>query len=386
MTRIYLDHCATTPLHPAARQAMEAVLAEGMTGHASSVHKPGREAEALVSRAREQVADALEARPSEVVFTGSGTESNNLALKGAAEALRANGRGNHIITTRIEHESVLEPCRFLERQGFRITYLPVDLTGNVDGALLEQAITPETILISAMLVNHETGALLPIAELAKRARRAGISLHTDASMAMGRVPVSAKALDVDLLTVSAHKFGGPQGVGALYIRRGLKLQPQQHGGQQERKRRAGVENVLGIVGAGAAAEHTGQNGGAHLSGLTVRLQEGILRSISNVHLNTPSNACPGILNVSFADVEGQSLLMNLDLAGIFVSSGAPCSSGSLDPSPVLLALDLGMARARQSIRFSLGPTTTDAEIDVALDRLIDAVHRLRSLGAGRGRD
>jgi cysteine desulfurase len=384
MSGVYLDHCATAPLNPAAREAMRAYLDEERFGHASSVHTPGREAEARVSRARIQVSALIDARPMEVVFTGSGTEANNLAIKGAAEQARAEGRGEHLITTVIEHESVAEPFKHLEMQGFRVSRVRVDREGRLDLEAFERALTSDTALVSAMMVNHEVGVTFPVQALAERAHAVGALMHTDAAMAVGRMPVSVRSLGVDLLTLSGHKFGGPQGVGALYVRRGSKLVPQLVGGHHERKRRAGSENVLGVLGMGAAAAAVDlvQTQDV-LEELSDALLRGIFERVPGVHLNGDAAAPSGILNLAFEGVEGESLLMNLDLSGIFVSSGAPCSSGSLEPSPVLLAMGLEEKRARSSVRFSLGPTTTRRDVDRVLEVLPGIVQRLRSLKPAR---
>lgn len=388
MRRIYLDHAASTPLHPEALRAMRAWLDADPVGNPSSVHADGRNQEAVVSQARAAMARLLNARPPEVLFTASGTEAANLAVKGAAEQMRAAGKGDHIVTTRIEHECVLESCRALEQKGFRVSYLPVSLEGQIDPDLADAVITPGTILVTAMLANHEVGCLLPVRRLARRAHAVGALMHTDAAMAVGRMPVDVAALEVDLLSFSGHKMYAPAGTGGLFVRRGLKLVGQLHGGPQERKRRAGTENTIGLMGLNAAAtalEEELRRGEtmARLHQLTQNLWAGIQARVPGITLNTPLDVpfkvLPGILNLSFEDVEGESLLMSLDLAGVSVSSGAPCSSGSLDPSPVLLALELGESRARNSVRFSLGRSTSMQEIDNLLELLPSLVTRLRGL-------
>lgn len=392
MERIYLDHSATTPLHASARLAMQQWLAGPAFGNASSVHTQGRDQEALLSAARAAVGQLLGARPSEIIFTASGTEAANLAIKGAAHWLRQQGRPAQIVVTTLEHECVLEACRHLETEGFQVLRLPVKADGSVDEGLLEALITPQTGLVSVMLANHELGCLLPVRRIARRAHSVGALVHTDAAMAVGRIPVDVSSLEVDMLSFSGHKAYGPTGTGGLYLKRGQKLVGLVHGGPQERKRRAGAENLLGLVGLGAAAAARHQELSAPddrqtLDALVQSLWQGIQAEIADVRLNSPLSepykTIPGVLNVSFDGVEGESLLMNLDLQGFSVSSGSPCSSGSLEPSPVLLALGLSEAQARSAVRFSLGPSSRGEDIAALLQVLPGSVSRLRRLTSRR---
>lgn len=388
MQRIYLDHSATTPLHEQARASMLQRLNQSDVGNASSVHTQGRAQEALVSEARASVASLLGAKPAEIVFTASGTEGANLALKGGAQWLKQQGRPSGILTTVLEHECVLESCRHLETEGFLVRHLPVSADGQVKEEDLERLLTPDIGLVSIMLANHELGCLLPVRRIARHAHQRGALVHTDAAMAVGRIPVDVGSLEVDMLSFSGHKAYGPTGTGALFLKRGQKLVGQVHGGPQERKRRAGAENLLGLCGLSAAssalrAELSKADFRERQDALILKLWQGIQGSIPDVHLNSPLSepfkTIPGVLNVAFEGVEGESLLMNLDLQGFSVSSGAPCSSGSLDPSPVLLALGMPEARARSSVRFSIGRLTSEEEIHRLLEVLPTSVARLRAL-------
>ena len=380
--RIYLDHNATTPPLPEAIDAMTAALTTDF-GNASSVHAFGQRAKAIVDDARGAVAALIDADPSEIVFTGSGTEADNLALRGAAEALAPSGR-RHIVTTGIEHEAVLNTCRALEKQGWRLTVLPAGTDGIVAADALQAAVTRETALVSIMHANNETGTIQPVASLARIAREHGAVFHTDAVQSAGKIPVSTRQLGVDLLSISAHKFGGPKGVGALWIRRGVRLVSTVTGGRQERSRRAGTENVPAIAGMGAAARvavrHLGDHG-TRVSALRDRLETEILAGVPGTAINGErERRVPNTTNISFDGVEAESLLIALDLEGIAVSTGSACSSGSLEPSHVLKAMGLPHSRTRNALRFSLGARTTDADIDAVVAALPALVGKLRQLG------
>ncbi|ODS53187.1 MAG: cysteine desulfurase NifS [Acidobacteria bacterium SCN 69-37] len=379
--RIYLDYNATAPPLPevvaAVNQAMTTTI-----GNASSVHTFGQQAKAELDTARTSVAALLGAESSEIVFTAGGTESDNLAVRGAAEALEPAGR-RHLITTTIEHEAILNTVRALERRGWAVTSLPVDTTGLVDPDALRAALRPETALVSVMHANNEIGTIQPIADLAAIARAAGVLFHTDAVQSAGKIPVDVKALGVDLLSLSAHKFGGPKGAGALWIRRGVRLVSYLTGGRQERSRRAGTENVPGLAGLGVAARlaiETLPHREA-VAALRDRLETNILASVPGTVVNgDPARRVPNTSNISFEGIEAESLLIALDLEGVAISTGSACSSGSLEPSHVLRAMGLPTARARNSLRFSLGSATTADEIDVVVNVLPRLVSRLRQLG------
>lgn len=380
--RIYLDFNATAPLVPAAAEAVAHHL-EHTFGNPSSVHSFGQQAKAVVDQARSAVATVLDADPVEVVFTGGGTEANNLAVRGALLALESVGR-RHVVTTAIEHEAILNTVRAFEQRGWTVTYLPVGETGVVSPADLESAIRPDTALVSVMHANNEIGTIQPVPELAAIARAHRVLFHTDAVQSAGKIPVSVKTLGVDLLSVSAHKFGGPKGAGALWIRRGLRLVPALTGGKQERGRRAGTENVPALAGMGVAARSAGAKvaeGLGHLAGLRDRLEEAILASVPRTSVNGDrTRRVPNTTNISFDGTEAESLLIALDLEGVAVSTGSACSSGSLEPSHVLRAMGASAARGRNSLRFSLGPTTTVEEVDFVVGILPRLVGRLRSLG------
>ena len=380
--RIYLDNAATTPCAPQVVEAMLPYFTQ-VYGNASSVHTWGREAKRAVEAARRQVQKALNAaQPQEIFFTGGGSESDNWAIKGAALACRS----GHIITTAIEHHAVLHTCQWLEKQGFRVTYLPVDGEGRVHPADVDKAIREDTILVSVMAANNEVGTLQPIREIGEICRARGVLFHTDAVQAVGAVPVDVQALQVDLLSLSAHKIHGPKGVGALYVRKGTKLDSLLHGGAQERGFRAGTENLPGIVGLGKAIElATAQlaDNAARMTALRERLIAGVMERVSGTRLNGhPTQRLPGNVNLSFEGVEGEALLLRLDLAGVAASSGSACTSGALDPSHVLMALGLTQAQAQGSLRLTLGTDTTAEEIDAVLDRLPPIVADLRSMRAG----
>lgn len=378
--RIYLDYAATTPVSEDVMRAMAPYFRETF-GNPSSIHGTGREAHRAVDAARKQVADAIGATPREIFFTSGGSESDNWALCGAAFAQR--GRGNHIITTAIEHHAVLNTCRWLEKQGFRVTYLPVDACGRVDPDQAEKAMDEETVLISVMTANNEIGTLEPIREIGEIARRKGVLFHTDAVQAVGAVPVNVQETGVDLLSLSAHKFYGPKGVGALYIREGVRIDSLIHGGEQEGGLRAGTENLSGIIGLGEAirlaVERMPENA-RKTAALRDRLIRGIMERLDGVRLNGhPTERLPNNCSLSFRDIEGEALLLRLDLAGIAASSGSACASGSLEPSHVLTAIGLSPETARGSLRMTLGAGTTEKEIDEVIRVLPEIVEDLRSM-------
>ncbi len=380
MKRIYLDYAATTPLHPEVGKAMLPYFSDAF-GNPSSIYSYGQEARVALETARDSVAALIGARSEEVIFTGGGTEANNLALKGVAFA--SEDKGNHIITTPIEHHAIIETCKFLEKNGFSLTYLPVDEYGLVDPGDVKKAITGKTILISVMQAHNEVGTIEPIAEIGKIAREAGVYFHSDAVQAVGHIPVDVTELGVDLLSVSAHKLYGPKGVGALYIRKGTRLAPLLHGGGQERGWRSGTENVPGIVGFGRAAELAQQEMGREapwLGYLRDKLVKGLLEEISDTRLNGhPLSRLSNSVNISVDFVEGESMCLNLDLDGICVSTGSACSSTSLEPSHVLLAMGLSPEQAHGSLRFTLGKWTTEDEIERVLAILPGIVAKLRAM-------
>ncbi len=380
MKRIYLDYAATTPMYPEVVKAMLPYFTEAF-GNPSSIYSYGQEAKGALEEARDKVAALIGAGSEEVVFTGGGTEADNFALKGVAYANES--KGNHIITSSIEHHAVIETCKFLERRGFRLTYLPVDGYGLVDPDDVSQSITDKTILISVMSANNEVGTIEPIAEIGRIAREAGVCFHTDAVQAVGHIPVDVNELEVDLLSMSAHKFYGPKGVGALYIRKGTKLLSFMHGGEQERKRRASTENIPGIVGFGKAVELTQQEisqEAKRLTSLRDHLMKELLERIDHTRLNGhPIKRLPNNVNVSVDFVEGESMCLNLDLENICVSTGSACSSSSLEPSHVLLAMGLSHEQAHGSLRFSLGKWTTEEEIGRVLEVLPQIVAKLRAM-------
>jgi cysteine desulfurase len=379
--RIYLDHNATTPPAAEVVERMAAALRDQF-GNPSSVHHFGQVAKAALDDARSAAAALIGGDPSEIVFTSSGTESDNFAIRGVAEALEVTGK-RHLIATSIEHEAVLNTFKALGRRGWKTTLLAVDQSGIVSPDALEAALTDETALVSVMHANNEIGTIQPVTQLARIARARGALFHTDAVQTAGKIPVDVKALGVDLLSLSAHKFYGPKGAGALWVRRGVRLQPPLTGGKQERSRRAGTENVAGIVGLGVAAQlargkMTAE--GDRLAVLRDRLEQGILDTVSGTAVNgARSPRVPNTTNVSFDRIEAESLLIALDLAGIAVSTGSACSSGTLEPSHVLKAMGFPPHRTQNSIRFSLGAANTDADIDRVLDVLPGVVEKLRNL-------
>jgi len=378
--RIYLDNAATTPVDKRVLEAMLPYYSD-VFGNPSSLHSHGQEAKKAIEEAREKVAKALGADSEEIYFTSGGSESDNWALKGVAYALKE--KGNHIITTEIEHHAVLHTCRYLEKEGFKVTYLPVDEYGLVKPEDLKKAITDKTILVSIMFANNEIGTIEPVDELVKIAHEKNVYFHTDAVQAVGNVPIDVKKLDVDLLSLSAHKIYGPKGVGALYIKKGVKIHSLIQGGTQEKNRRAGTENVPGIVGLGEAIELITKNLDSHINKLTFlrdKLINGILEKIPYTRLNGhPTKRLPGNVNVSFEFIDGESLILNLDMAGICASSGSACTSGSLEPSHVLLAIGLSKELARGSLRLTIGKDNTEEDIDKVLEALPQIVKRLRSI-------
>lgn len=378
--RVYLDYASTTPVDPEVAGAMQPFLTE-IFGNPSSSHSFGREARKAVEVSRETVARLIRSKPHEIVFTGGGTESNNTAIKGVAHANRS--RGDHIITSSIEHHSVLASCEFLERTGFSVTYLPVDSEGMVDPESVLKAITPKTILISIIHANNEIGTVQPIAEIGKIAREKGIPFHTDAVQTLGHIPVNVDSLNVDLLSASAHKFYGPKGVGFLYLRSGTRFSPFMHGGSQEKSRRASTHNVPGIVGLGKAAELAEKRIEGEMRTLTAlrdKLIKGIVNGIRGARLNGhQSIRLPGNVNVSFTNVEGELLLQHLDEDGIACSTGSACSAESFGPSHVLTAIGLSSDLIAGSLRISLGKYVKDGDIDYFLEVLPKAVKKVRSL-------
>ena len=379
--RIYFDHNATTPVAPDAVEAMVRVLGEEF-GNPSSVHHFGQRAKAILDEARSSVASLVHAEPSELVFTSGGTESDNFALRGVADALHATGR-RRLIACTIEHEAVLNTLKALSRRGHETTLLPVDDLGLVSPDALAGAITEDTAIVSVMHANNEVGTIQPIAELARVAHGHGVLFHTDAVQSAGKIPVDVGALGVDLLSLSAHKFNGPKGAGALWIKRGTRISAILTGGRHERTRRAGTENVPAIAGLGAAARLAQSKlatEAARVCALRDRLEAQVLASVSGTAVNGATDRrVPNTTNISFEGIEAESLLIALDLEGIAVSTGSACSSGTLEPSHVLRAMGLPSHRTQNSIRISLGAGNTDAEVDYFLEKLPGVVRKLRSL-------
>ena len=380
MERIYMDHAATTAVRPEVLEAMLPYFTEHF-GNPSSIYGLAKDSKKAMEAARAQVAAGLGAQPEEIFFTGGGSESDNWALIGIAEA-REN-KGKHIITSAIEHHAILHTCEYLERRGFSVTYLPVDEYGMVNPEDLRKALRPDTILVSVMLANNEIGTIQPIAELAKIAHEGGALFHTDAVQAVGHVAIDVKELEVDLLSLSGHKLGASKGVGALFVKKGVAIRSFIHGGAQERNHRAGTENIPGIVGLGkavelAVAEQEAES--ARLTGLRDRLIEGILGAIPYARLNGhPTKRLPGNVNISFEFIEGESILLLLDMYGICASSGSACTSGSLDPSHVLLAIGLPHEKAHGSLRLTLGRENTAEQVEFVIEKLPPIVERLRQM-------
>jgi len=378
--RIYLDYAATTPLHPAVLEAMKVYFFENFA-NPSSLHTSGQKAREAIENARKVIADALGAKPDEIIFTSGGSESDNTAIKGVAYALA--NKGNHIITTKIEHHAVLEPFIFLQSQGFKTTFLPVDRYGMVDPDGVKKAITDKTILVSIMHANNEIGTIEPIEEISKICRERGVFLHTDAVQSFGAIDTNVNRLGVDLLSISAHKFYGPKGVGALYIRKGTRIEPLLHGGAQEMGKRASTHNVPGIVGMAKAAELAIKEMPERVEH-SRRLRDKLVKSLSNslddIIINGhPEKRLPNNCHMVVKYIEGEALLMRLDQIGIEVATGSACSSGSLEPSHVLTAIGIPVEYARGSIRMTIGRLTTDEDIDYVCEHFPRIVKELRAI-------
>lgn len=380
MKRVYMDNAATTALRRDVLDAMMPYLTD-IYGNPSSLHYFGQEAHKAVENARHQVASELNAEDNEIVFTGCGTEADNMALKGIAEKYQS--KGKHIITSSVEHHAILHTCEYLEKHGFEVTYLPVDEYGMVKAEQVRDAIRSDTILVSIMFANNEVGTIMPIKEIGAVCREKGVFFHTDAVQAVGHVAIDVKAMNIDLLSLSAHKLHGPKGVGALYIRKGIIVPPLLHGGAQERRKRAGTENVAGIVGLGKAIEIACsdiEGTAKRMCYLRDKLINGIEASIPEVKLNGHrTERLPGNVNFSIKYIEGESILLMLDINGIAASSGSACTSGSLDPSHVLLAMGMPHETAHGSLRLTLGDDTTEDDIDYVLEVLPEIVVKLRKM-------
>lgn len=378
--RIYVDNAATTKVAPEVLEAMLPYFTQDY-GNPSSIYAEGRKAKSAIEHAREQVAAAIGADPKEIYFTGSGSEADNWAIRSTARALKS--KGNHIITSAVEHHAVLHTCKDLESQGYEVTYLPVDKYGMVSPDDVKSAIKDTTVLISIMLANNEIGTIMPIAEIGEIAKAAGIVFHTDAVQAIGNIPVDVNAMNVDMLSLTGHKFHGPKGSGALYVRNGVKLMSFITGGAQERMRRAGTENVPGIVGLGKAIELATANipeKQKKLTALRDAYIKKVLETIPYSHLNGhPTKRLPGNANISFEFIEGEGMLLCLDMKGISASSGSACTSGSLDPSHVLLAIGLKHEEAHGSLRVSFGEDNTADDVNYIADSLKEIVERLRMM-------
>jgi len=380
MKRIYLDHAATTPVDPAVVETMLPFFTEYF-GNPSSVYTEGRGVKKSIEAARLQIAKAINADPREIYFTGSGSEADNWAIKGIA--MKNQAKGKHIITSTIEHHAVLHTCEYLEKQGFEVTYLPVDEYGLISLDDLRNAIRKDTILVTIMFANNEIGTIEPIKEIGEIVKEKGIIFHTDAVQALGNIPVDVKDLNVDLLSISAHKIYGPKGIGALFIRKGVPIDNLIHGGAQERKKRAGTENTAEIVAFGKAAEMATEQleeNAAHMKKLRDLLIKGVMDNIPQVRLNGhPEKRLPGNVNFCFDYIEGESILLSLDIIGVAGSSGSACTSGSLDPSHVLLAIGLPAGVAHGSLRLTIGKHTTEEDINYVVDNLIQIIERLRKM-------
>ena len=378
-TKIYMDHAATTPVRKEVLEAMLPYFTE-YYGNASGIYGIAKESKKAMEKAREQVAAAINAQPSEIYFTAGGSESDNMALRGVAEALK--DKGNHIITTKIEHHAILHTCEYLEKHGFRVTYLDVDADGKVRLEDLEAAICPETILISVMFANNEIGTIYPIKEIGAICRQAGVLFHTDAVQAVGHVKINVKEMNIDMLSMSGHKFHGPKGVGALYARKGILLTNIIEGGAQERKKRAGTENMPGIVGMAAALVEATENldkNMKYVTSLRNKLVDG-LKGIEKSRVNgNMEHHLPGTLNMCFEGIEGEGILLWLDQKGVEASSGSACTSGSLDPSHVLLAIGVPVEIAHGSLRLSISEFNTEEEIDHIIKVVPEVVTYLRGM-------
>ncbi|MDD6340907.1 MAG: cysteine desulfurase NifS [Eubacteriales bacterium] len=376
---VYVDNAATTQVDPDVAEKVIPCFTS-VFGNASSIHTAGRKAKELLDTAREQVANALGAEPGEIYFTAGGSESDNWAIKGVAHKFAK--KGKHLITTAIEHHAVLHSMKSLEKEGFEVTYLPVDSEGFVTAEQVEKAIRPDTILVSVMFANNEIGSVEPIAEIGEVCKKHGVLFHTDAVQAVAHIKIDVKAMNIDMLSLSGHKFNAPKGVGALYIRKGITIPNLIDGGQQERGKRAGTENIPAIVGMGYAIDVATRELDERMSRVRKmrdRLRDELMRRIPYAKLNTPENSLPGTLNISFQYIEGESILLMLDMNGICASSGSACTSGSLDPSHVLLAIGLPHEIAHGSVRMSIDHNNTEEEIDHIIDTLPKIIQRLRDM-------
>ncbi|MDD7393064.1 MAG: cysteine desulfurase NifS [Eubacteriales bacterium] len=376
---VYVDNAATTQVDPDVAEKVIPCFTS-VFGNASSIHTAGRKAKELLDTAREQVANALGAEPGEIYFTAGGSESDNWAIKGVAHKFAK--KGKHLITTAIEHHAVLHSMKSLEKEGFEVTYLPVDSEGFVTAEQVEKAIRPDTILVSVMFANNEIGSVEPIAEIGEVCKKHGVLFHTDAVQAVAHIKIDVKEMNIDMLSLSGHKFNAPKGVGALYIRKGITIPNLIDGGQQERGKRAGTENIPAIVGMGYAIEVATRELDERMSRVRKmrdRLRDELMRRIPYAKLNTPENSLPGTLNISFQYIEGESILLMLDMNGICASSGSACTSGSLDPSHVLLAIGLPHEIAHGSVRMSIDHNNTEEEIDHIIDTLPKIIQRLRDM-------
>jgi len=380
MRKVYLDHNATTPVHP---QVLEAMLPyyKGKFGNPSSIHESGRVAKTALEEAREEVAKLFNCSPYEIYFTSGGTEADNLAIKGVAFANK--NKGKHIITSSVEHHAVLESCKYLKREGYEITPLPVDRFGLVNPEDLKKNIREGTILITIMHVNNETGTIEPLQELARIAEEKDVYFHTDAVQSAGKIPIDVEKLPIDLASISGHKIYGPKGVGAIYIRKGTRISPLSHGGHHERSRRAGTENIPGIVGLGEAVKIALKDmdkHNKHLKNLTETFFKKLRETVKDVQLNGhPEKRIASTLNISFKGIEGESIILSLDMKGVSVASGSACTSGSLEPSHVLSAMDIEPAVAQSSIRFGFGRENTTEDVDYVISVLPQIIQRLRSM-------
>lgn len=377
---VYADNAATTRIAPQVLDAMLPYLKEEY-GNPSTLYKLGREAKIAIEKAREQVAQVIGAKAEEIFFTGSGTEADNMALKGVLYGPAGKGK-KHLITTKIEHHAILHTAMALEKEGFQVTFLDVDKNGRVDLEELKQAITPDTALVSIMAANNEVGTIQPIEEIGKICREKGVLFHTDAVQAFGHMPLDVNKMNIDLLSLSAHKINGPKGSGALYIRRGLGLRPVIEGGGQERNRRSGTENVAGIVGLGQAAQlamETMEEESARLKALAKKLTDGVLQIPETILTGDPENRLPGACSFAIGAIEGESLVLYLDMEGICTSTGSACSTGSLDPSHVLMAIGLSHEVSHGSLRVTLGRFNTEEEVDYIIETLPKVVEKLRSM-------
>ena len=380
MRKVYLDHNATTPVHPEVRKAIEPYLDEQF-GNPSSIHWAGRDVRKGVEDARQEIASFFGCQPLELVFTSSGTESDNLAIKGIA--YRKGNAGKHIITSQVEHPAVINTCRFLEAQGFRVTFVPVNRYGIVEPDSIRDALAEDTILVSVMYANNETGDIMPVPEIGAIAREAGVVMHTDAVQAAGKIPIDFGTLPIDLLTFSGHKVNALKGTGGLIVRKGIEIEAMTHGGHQERGRRGGTENVAGIVAMGKSFQilkEGMEEEVAETRRLRDRFEKGLFERIPELVLNGhPTQRLPNTVNISFRFVEGEAMLLNLDMMGIACSSGSACTSGSLEASPILLAMGADPTDAQGALRFSLGRGNTEEDIDYAVLAIETVVTKLRAL-------